>query len=99
ARDGEEAIDQLRRSGDSIQVVLLDMTMPKLDGEETFRKLRQIHQGAPVVLMSGFSEHEIGGRFAGQGLAGFLAKPFTLETLADRLRAAIESRHVGPTRS
>ena len=96
ARDGEEALDQLRRFGDSIQLVLLDLTMPKLDGEETFRKLRETHHRAAVVLMSGFSEHEIGDRFAGQGLAGFLAKPFTLETLADRLRVAIASRSVGP---
>ena len=92
ARDGIEALEQLRRFGDSIRVVLLDLTMPKLDGEETFRQLRVIRRGVPVVLMSGFSEHEIGSRFAGQGLAGFLAKPFTLETLADRLRAAIDTR-------
>jgi PAS domain S-box-containing protein len=95
ARDGVEALEQLRHLGDGIQVVLLDLTMPKLDGEETLRKIREIYPSLAVVLMSGFSEHEIGSRFAGQGLAGFLAKPFTLETLAERLRAAIESRPIG----
>jgi PAS domain S-box-containing protein len=94
ARDGMEALEQMRRFGASIQAVLLDLTMPKLDGEETLRKLHEIRQDVPVVLMSGFSEHEIGGRFADLRLAGFLPKPFTLETLADRLRVAIEARSV-----
>src|SRR5262249_12695410 len=92
--DGEAAIEELRRSGDWIRVVLLDLTMPKLDGEETFRCLRAIRPDVPVVMMSGFSENELSSRFAGQGVAGFLAKPFTLETLAERLRMAIDEGRV-----
>jgi PAS domain S-box-containing protein len=90
ARDGDEAVERLRVAGDAIRVVLLDLTMPTRDGEETLSLLHALRPAVPVVLMSGFSEREIGSRFEGRGLAGFLAKPFTLETLAERLRTAIE---------
>jgi PAS domain S-box-containing protein len=92
ARDGEEALARWHESADEIRLVLLDLTMPKLDGEETFRVLHLLRPDLPVVLMSGFSEHEAAGRFAGKGLAGFLAKPFRLEDLAECIRGVLARR-------
>jgi two-component system, cell cycle sensor histidine kinase and response regulator CckA len=63
--------------------------MPKLDGEEVFRTLHLLRPELPVILMSGFSDHEASGRFAGNGLAGFLSKPFKVEDLVGRVRAAL----------
>jgi PAS domain S-box-containing protein len=91
AGDGEEALARLRESADEVRLVLLDLTMPKLDGEETFRTLHLLWPGLPVILMSGYSEHEASARFTGKGLAGFLAKPFRLEELTERVRSALET--------
>jgi PAS domain S-box-containing protein len=87
ANDGEEGLRIYRAHSDSISCVLLDLTMPRMDGEETFRELRRIHPEACVILMSGFNEQEAGARFVGKGLAGFLQKPFTPEELREQLAA------------
>ena len=87
ARDGVEGLNAFRAAGETICAVLLDLTMPRLDGEETFRELRQLRPDARVILMSGFSEQEAGARFVGKGLAGFLQKPFTPDELREQLVA------------
>lgn len=92
AADGDEALIRFRESPDSLRLVLLDLTMPKLDGEEVFRTIHALRPQLPVVLMSGFSEQEATARFAGAGLAGFLAKPFRLEELTSAVRVALEPK-------
>ena len=56
---------------DEIDCVILDLTMPHLDGEETFRELRRIRPDLPVILASGYNQQDVTQRFAGKGLAGF----------------------------
>lgn len=90
AADGDEALVRFRAAPDSFRFVLLDLTMPKLDGEEVFRTLQGLRPKLPVVLMSGYNPHDAAGRFAGLELAGFLAKPFRLEELAACIRTALE---------
>jgi PAS domain S-box-containing protein len=90
ARDGREAVDVFRRWGDRIAVVLLDLTMPRLSGEEALRLLRDECPDVPVVLTSGYAESEIATRFEGVPLEGFLQKPFRPAELVDRIRAALE---------
>ncbi len=90
ARDGREAVDVFRRWGDGIAAVLLDLTMPRLSGEEALRLLRDVRPDIPVVLTSGYSESEIAVRFEGVPLEGFLQKPFRPHELIDRIRAALE---------
>jgi CheY-like chemotaxis protein len=87
AGDGAEAINAYRAYADHICAVLLDLTMPRMDGEETFREIRRLRPDACVILMSGFSEQEAVARFVGKGLAGCLQKPFTPEELRERLTA------------
>src|SRR5262249_49164558 len=89
AADGEEALARYREDPEGVRLVLLDLTMPKLDGEEVFRTLHLLRPSLPVVLMSGYSEQEAAARFVGCGLAGFLAKPFKLDELAQKVGAAL----------
>ncbi|MCZ7586303.1 MAG: response regulator [Deltaproteobacteria bacterium] len=90
AAGGEEALDVYDKRGGDVRAVLLDMTMPRMDGEETFRELRRRHPGARVVLTSGFSKNEATRRFAGRGLAGFLQKPYRADTLVREIRRAVD---------
>jgi len=81
ARDGREALRMFEQNQDRVRLILMDLTMPNLDGEETLRELRRRGATVPVILSSGFNEADILGRFEGLGLAGFIKKPFGLAEL------------------
>jgi len=89
AGDGREALTVLEEHADSISLVLLDLTMPHLGGEETFMELRKIRDNLPVILMSGYSEEEVTSLFAGKGITGFLQKPFRIEKLQEILHLTL----------
>ena len=86
AVDGEDALRVFQPRPDAFVAVLLDLTMPNLDGAETFRRLQQLRPGVPVLLMSGYSEQEAVGKFTGIGFAGFIQKPFHITELRERLQ-------------
>jgi DNA-binding NtrC family response regulator len=85
ARNGKEGIALFQRHAADLCGVLLDLTMPDLDGEATFYVLHGIDPDVPIILMSGHGEQEINRRFGKEGLAGFLAKPFMIEELRAKL--------------
>ena len=85
AVDGADAVEQFRHLGPRIDAVLLDMTMPRMNGEEAFRELRRMRPEVPVMLSSGYNEQDATSRFAGKGLAGFLQKPYRATDLVDRM--------------
>ena len=85
AEDGRQAVNLYRERKDAIALVLLDLTMPHMNGEEAFRELRQINPNVRVILASGYSEDDIAARFAGKGLAGCLQKPYTMDKLRSLL--------------
>jgi len=85
AADGVEAVKQVESYPDSIDCVLLDLNMPRKDGQETLIELRRLRPDLRVVLMSGYTEEEVEARFAGQHIDGFLEKPYTAETLSEAL--------------
>jgi signal transduction histidine kinase/CheY-like chemotaxis protein len=91
AATGREAIDRFARERDAIDAILLDLTMPEIGGAEVFREVHAIRPDVPVVLMSGYHEDEAGAAFDGDGLAGFVQKPFTPADLAKRMRVALGS--------
>ena len=91
AEDGRAALEVLRSRVDEIVVVLLDLTMPRLDGEGTFRELRRIRPDVRVILSSGYNEQETTSRFAGKGLAGFLQKPYGIRPLMEKIRQVLEA--------
>jgi len=89
AADGREALELFQQRREQIVLVLLDLTMPDLDGEETFRELRRMAPRVRVLMSSGYTESEIAPRFAGKRLSGFLQKPYTLEALTQSLQSAL----------
>ena len=89
AVDGREAIETIRLAPDTFDVLLLDLTMPNLDGEQTLREVRRLRPDLPVVLMSGYSEQEATTRFGSAGPAGFLQKPFTHDELRAQLQGVL----------
>ncbi|MCY2923888.1 MAG: CHASE domain-containing protein [Planctomycetota bacterium] len=90
ASDGREGLDVFRARHEEIVCVVLDLTMPHMDGEETFRILRSVQPDIQVILCSGYNEQDVTQRFVGKGLAGFIQKPFEYATLASKLRQAVE---------
>jgi two-component system cell cycle sensor histidine kinase/response regulator CckA len=85
ARNGMEGVDLLREWAGRISVVLLDMAMPVMSGEQAFRKMVEMRPGIAVVATSGYDEEETVARF-GEGLAGFLQKPYTAMQLANKVK-------------
>jgi len=83
ARDGMEALEKFRNHTDEIVGVLLDATMPGMDGPQTFENLRHIREDIRVILSSGYNEQEATERFADKGLAGFIQKPYRINELID----------------
>lgn len=88
AENGRVALDCLR-AGPPFDLVLLDLTMPHLSGEETLALLHEHGYSAPVVVMSGYAESDAAERFAMPMIRGYLEKPFDLETVLVKVRAAI----------
>ena len=88
AEDGHVALEIFGRRPQAIDCVLLDLSMPTMDGQETFRELRRVDPQVRVVLTSGYNEQEAVERFAGKGLAGFIQKPYRSADLLAVIRAA-----------
>jgi len=90
AFDGRNGVEVFAQNCDRVVAVVLDMTMPRMNGEEAFREIRKLRGDIRVILISGYSEQDATNRFAGHGLSGFLQKPFRLEQLRKKLRAILE---------
>jgi signal transduction histidine kinase/ActR/RegA family two-component response regulator len=90
AANGLEALDLYRQHSEKIRCVVLDLTMPELGGHETFLEMRKISPNAQILLSSGYNEQNVTENFLGQGLAGFIQKPYTAEILLDKLREILE---------
>jgi len=91
ASDGRDAVNTFRERADEIDLVLLDLTMPQMDGEEAFRELRRIKDDVRVILSSGYNEQDVTNRFAGKGLSGFIQKPYQVATLLEKVRGLLET--------
>ncbi len=85
ADDGCLAVETFK-SRDDICLVILDLTMPHMDGEQCFRELRRLSPDLKVIMSSGYNEHEVTRRFVGKGLAGFIQKPYKLSELKEAVR-------------
>ncbi|HVP39402.1 MAG TPA: PAS domain S-box protein [Candidatus Saccharimonadales bacterium] len=85
AADGTEALSVFEREAGDIACVLLDLTMPRMDGLSAFRELKRRRPEVRVILSSGYTEQDAMQRFAGEGLAGFIQKPYRLQDLRDRI--------------
>jgi CheY-like chemotaxis protein len=90
ADNGQRAIELVRERGTDIDCVVLDVTMPDMDGLETFRKLRRARSNIRVIIASGYSQQDVAQRFDGEGVSGFLSKPFRREDLTSVLSRALD---------
>ncbi|MFC2170800.1 PAS domain S-box protein, partial [Calditrichota bacterium] len=90
ATDGLECVEVFEKNANDISLVLLDLLMPHLNGEEAFKKLKRIKSNVKVILSSGFSEEEARERFAGKGLAGFIHKPYNPLQLIDMVNEILK---------
>jgi signal transduction histidine kinase len=81
ARDGLEAVEIFRALSQEISMVLMDMTMPRMSGEEAYREISTLRAEVPVVLSSGYNEVEATRRLVGRGRVAFIQKPYTLREL------------------
>jgi two-component system, cell cycle sensor histidine kinase and response regulator CckA len=88
AGDGQEGIDIFKVTP-GIAFVILDLTMPHLDGEQCFRELRKLTPGVKVIMTSGYNEHEVTQKFVGKGLAGFIQKPYKLSALREVIKRTL----------
>jgi signal transduction histidine kinase len=91
AADGAQAIARFRDEAATIDCVVLDLNMPRLDGQEVFAELRRIRPDARVLLMSGFAEQEVLDRFRDSGLAGVVQKPVSAAVLLQKVSATVAS--------
>ncbi|MFZ5452285.1 MAG: response regulator [Thermodesulfobacteriota bacterium] len=81
AARGREALELFRTGGHEIDCVILDLTMPEMSGDEVLQELRQLRSDVRVILSSGYNEQDVTQKFVGQGLAGFIQKPYTMDNL------------------
>jgi CheY-like chemotaxis protein len=89
AADGREALDLFAQHKAEIRLVILDMTMPHLDGEACYRELRRVDPEVRVIMTSGYNEQDVISRFIGKGLAGFVQKPYKGSDLLPMIRKVL----------
>ena len=87
--DGQQAIELYRRSQGDIDVVVLDLVMPKMDGKTAYRALKQLDPAVKVLLLSGFSIDGDAQQLLKEGARGFLQKPFQKNELVAQLAGVL----------
>jgi PAS domain S-box-containing protein len=90
AADGQEAVTVFREHAPTIRAVLLDLTMPRLNGAATAQELRQIRPDARIVLSSGYTAEDATRQFTDREFVGFLQKPYSITNLVRTIRNALE---------
>jgi len=86
---GPEAIEVVREYGNEIRLVLLDLTMREMNGDEVFHIVHGMQPDLPVILLSGYAADDTTKRFSTIGLAGFVHKPFSWDDLIGVLQRVL----------
>ncbi len=89
AVDGESAVRTFREHSDEVSLVLIDMSMPKLDGAAAVAQIRELRAEVPIIVISGYSAEDLTRRLAGEPRVGFLQKPFEPFELISTVRLAL----------
>ncbi len=85
ANDGCEALEIFKTTPD-IAFIILDLTMPHMDGEQCYHELSKLNPDVRVIISSGYNHQEVTQKFVGKGLAGFIQKPYRLAVLKDSIK-------------
>jgi len=92
AQDGLEALRLFTSMKDSIDLVIVDMIMPKLSGSQTFDRLRELRPSVKVILSSGYSMNGEARQIMNRGCAGFIQKPYNIATLSQKIREVLAKK-------
>jgi signal transduction histidine kinase len=92
ANDGSHALEVFRENKEFISAVVLDLSMPKMDGQQTLSALRMMVPRIKVLMMSGFSEEEMMTRLGGKTPAGFIQKPYMPGALVEKVRCILSGK-------
>ena len=90
AQDGEAAVKVFSENRDLIDLVILDIAMPKKNGKETFEEIRRVRPNAKVVFMSGYFGDSGLFQESGSGMVDFLTKPVPLKSLMRTVRGLLD---------
>jgi len=90
AENGKKGVEYYQEHTQKIDLILLDMVMPVMDGNECFRLLKEINPQAKIVIASGYTREADFGSLTQKGLAGFIRKPYTLEQLVALLKELLK---------
>ena len=93
AMNGAEAIEIFQTQKDKINLVILDMIMPKISGGETFDRIMKINPAIKVILCSGYSIDGQATEILNRGCKAFIQKPFNLKTLSQHIRAVLNNKN------
>lgn len=86
AENGEEAIEIYKKNKETIEIVILDMSMPGKDGGETYDMLKKINPAVKVLLSSGYNIDGQAAEILARGCSGFIQKPFRVKTLSQKIK-------------
>ena len=95
AENGQAGVELFHKHHGNFSVVLLDLTMPVMAGEEALARMQRIDPGVPIILSSGFDEKEAARRFPQLNPARFLQKPYTAARLLAAVAAMIRANRGG----
>jgi len=90
AKDGEQAVDTVKRKGDDIDLVILDLIMPGIKGDKAFDLIHEIQPAMPVILSSGYSLNGQAHDIMQRGCNGFIQKPFNISELSQKVRKILD---------
>jgi PAS domain S-box-containing protein len=99
ASNGEEAIELFRQNLGQIRLIILDLSMPVMNGDECLKRLRSIRPDVPVLLSSGYGESEAARRCQAGGLVNYLQKPYTARHLAEMVKSLLAGKEQAPRRA
>ena len=91
AKSGEEALEVVHRIGPSIDLVILDMIMPGMDGGRTFDGIRETCPEIPIMLASGYAINGQAQKIMNRGCNGFIQKPFSVSELSQKVRQVLDT--------
>ncbi|MEO0238121.1 MAG: response regulator, partial [candidate division WOR-3 bacterium] len=90
AKDGIEGIEIFEKNKEEIDLIILDMIMPKMSGKETFIGLKKLNRDIPIILCSGYSEEGEAEEIINMGVEAFLQKPYRMKTLIETIKKILK---------